>query len=68
MSGSSSVFLGGVPAIRHVKQDKLGVLEATLVSKARYEAVVEMSQGARNAFHADWGIAVSGIGTWRRYS
>ena len=64
VQGSSSVFLGGVQAYSNdVKRDKLGVLEATLVSEGAVSeaTVVEMSQGARNAFHADWGIAVSGI-------
>ena len=61
---SSSVFVGGIQAYsNHVKQDKLGVSEATLVKDGAVSeaTVTEMSQGARSAFDADWGIAVSGI-------
>ena len=58
------MFLGGLQAYSNqVKQDKLGVLESTLVRDGAVSeaTVTEMSQGAQRAFDADWGIAVSGI-------
>lgn len=62
--GSSDYYLGGVIAYANqVKIEQLGVRMETLLEHGAVsqETVLQMAGGVRQAFHADIGLAVSGI-------
>jgi PncC family amidohydrolase len=62
--GASHYFRGGVVAYSNeAKMDLLGVEEAALASHGAVSEVVAglMALGARDRFHTDWGLAVTGI-------
>lgn len=62
--GSSDYYLGGVIAYANqVKIEQLGVRMETLLEHGAVsqETVLKMAGGVRQAFHADIGLAVSGI-------
>ena len=64
LAGSSAFYQGGVIAYANqVKQDVLGVREATLIAHGAVSraCVEEMAQGARRILHATYGVAVSGV-------
>jgi nicotinamide-nucleotide amidase len=57
--GASDVFRGGVVSYAtDTKQELLGVAEGPVVTE---EAAVAMARGARRLFHADVGIAATGV-------
>ncbi|KAA8483656.1 nicotinamide-nucleotide amidase [Arcticibacter tournemirensis] len=63
-AGSSEVFLGGAVSYSNdLKTQMLGVSEETLASYGAVseETVIEMAVGARNNFHADYAVSISGI-------
>ncbi|SMF69961.1 CinA family protein [Pseudobacteriovorax antillogorgiicola] len=62
--GSSRFYLGGVSAYSNsAKKDILGVKEKTLKQHGAVspEAACEMAQGVLEAFHGNYGIAITGI-------
>ncbi|RMH42053.1 MAG: competence/damage-inducible protein A [Deltaproteobacteria bacterium] len=62
--GASDYYVGGVVAYANaIKVSALGVSEETLAEYGAVsrECVVEMAQGARTRFGADYAVAVSGI-------
>jgi PncC family amidohydrolase len=62
--GSSEYFMGGVVSYAYqAKADLLGVSWDTLNSKGAvsHEVVLEMARGAREVFHADIAVSISGI-------
>jgi PncC family amidohydrolase len=62
--GSSEYFLGAIVAYSYeAKERLLGVRHQTLYEHGAVsrETVVEMARGARQAFRADLGLAVTGI-------
>jgi len=62
--GSSDYFLGGVVSYSNAaKQDLLGVPAAVLAQKGAMsrETARDMARGVRQVFHADLGLAVTGI-------
>lgn len=62
--GSSAYFLGGVVAYAYeAKERLLGVRHATLYDHGAVsrETALEMARGARRAFGADLGLAITGI-------
>jgi nicotinamide-nucleotide amidase len=63
-AGSSKVFLGGaVSYSNQLKVNMLGVSDQTLVNfgAVSEETVKEMAIGAKNNYHSDYAISVSGI-------
>jgi nicotinamide-nucleotide amidase len=64
ISGSSDYFQGGVVTYSNqAKMDLLGVAAATLAQQGAVsaETAAGMAQGVRQLFHADFGLAVTGI-------
>ncbi|MCB1185952.1 CinA family protein [bacterium] len=64
VSGSSEVFPGGIVSYANrAKVDLLGVSQATLDEHGAVSerTVIEMATGARERFHSDYVVAVSGI-------
>jgi nicotinamide-nucleotide amidase len=62
--GSSAYFLGGVISYSNqAKHELLGVALATLDSLGAVsrETALEMAHGAREALHADVGVAITGV-------
>ena len=62
--GASAVFLGGVVTYSNdLKQNLLGVRAETLAEHGAVSEPVarEMAEGARERFHADYALAVTGI-------
>ncbi len=62
--GASAVLSGGVIAYSNrVKQGLLGVPEDLLTAHGAVSepVVLAMAQGARQRFHTDWAIAISGV-------
>ncbi len=64
VSGSSDVFPGGIVSYSNrAKLELLGVSQSTFDEHGAVseQTVIEMATGARERFHSDWSVAVSGI-------
>src|SRR5512137_1579591 len=62
--GSSDYFMGGVVSYsNHAKVDLLGVDPKLIDSKGAVseEVAIEMADGARERFHTDIGVGITGI-------
>ncbi len=62
--GSSEYYMGGVVSYsNHAKVDILGVNPKLILTKGAVseEVAIEMADGARERFHADIGVGITGI-------